>query len=88
MFGEVPVPGGYQEGYYSARRPFPGNAMTVGYKDDGNYKSDSNGDFQNRDNSNKRDYLYYLAIGNTKLKVSRDNNSVFKTTPSCHNVCV
>jgi len=24
--------------------------------------------FQNRDNSNKRDYLYYLAIGNTKLK--------------------
>jgi len=27
--------------------------------------------FQNRDNSNKRDYLYYLAIGNTKLKVSR-----------------
>ena len=22
--------------------------------------------FQNRDNSNKRDYLYYLAIGNTK----------------------
>merc|ERR1712032_534157 len=24
--------------------------------------------FQNRDNTNKRDYLYYLAIGNTKLK--------------------
>jgi len=24
--------------------------------------------FQNRDESNKRDYLYYLAIGNTKLK--------------------
>ena len=23
---------------------------------------------QNRDESNKRDYLYYLAIGNTKLK--------------------
>merc|ERR1711913_122114 len=24
--------------------------------------------FQNRDETNKRDYLYYLAIGNTKLK--------------------
>ena len=24
--------------------------------------------FQNRDEANKRDYLYYLAIGNTKLK--------------------
>ena len=23
---------------------------------------------QNRDETNKRDYLYYLAIGNTKLK--------------------
>ena len=72
MFGEVKIPSGYQEGYYSARGPFPGNAMTVRYKDDENYKSHSNGDFQNRDNSNKRDYLYYLAIGNTKLKVSRD----------------
>ena len=71
MFGEVKIPSGYQEGYHSARGPFPGNAMTVRYKDD------TNGDFQNRDNSNKRDYLYYLAIGNTKLKVSRDNNSVF-----------
>merc|ERR1712080_746508 len=24
--------------------------------------------FQNRDSTNKRDYLYYLAVGNTKLK--------------------
>ena len=24
--------------------------------------------FQNQDETNKRDYLYYLAIGNTKLK--------------------
>jgi len=24
--------------------------------------------FQNRDETNKRDYLYYLAVGNTKLK--------------------
>ena len=24
--------------------------------------------WQNRDETNKRDYLYYLAVGNTKLK--------------------
>ena len=43
--------------------------------------------FQNRDNSNKRDYLYYLAIGNTKLKVGR-NVFVLVSTNLCYSCLV
>lgn len=43
--------------------------------------------FQNRDNSNKRDYLYYLAIGNTKLKVGR-NVFVLVSSNLCYSCLV
>ena len=59
---EVQIPCRHQERNYTTGGSIPGNYLTA------NHLLSEYNFLQNRDESNKRDYLYYLAIGNTKLK--------------------